>query len=133
MEDLTYKRTNANNVADSAEREAINAYAEGYKAYLDAGKTERETVSETVAMVEAEGYRPYELGAPIHPGDKLYYNNRGKSLFLLRAGTASLAENGVRILVAHVDSPRLDLKQVPLYESDNIAYLKTHYYGGTKR
>ena len=133
MEDLTYKRTNANNVADSAEREAINAYAEGYKAYLDAGKTERETVSETVAMVEAEGYRPYELGAPIHPGDKLYYNNRGKSLFLLRAGTASLAENGVRILVAHVDSPRLDLKQVPLYESDNIAYLKTHYYGGIKK
>lgn len=133
MEELTYKRTNANNTSSKEEREAINEYAEGYKAFLNAGKTEREVVAETIAMAEANGYKPYSMGDKINPGDKLYYNNRGKSLFLLNAGTADIAKEGVRILVAHVDSPRLDLKQVPLYEEGDVAYLKTHYYGGIKK
>ena len=133
MSDLFYKRTNANNTQSAEERLAINEYAEGYKAYLDAGKTEREVVANTVQMVEAAGYKAYTLGDTIRPGDKLYYNNRGKGLFLLRAGSADIAKEGIRILVAHVDSPRLDLKQVPLYEDSDIAYFKTHYYGGIKK
>jgi len=133
MSELTYKRTNANNVDTAEERAEINAYAEGYKAYLAAGKTEREVVEETIALIEKAGYKPYTLGAKIKKGDKLYYNNRGKGLFIIKAGKADIAKEGIRILVAHVDSPRLDLKQVPLYEDSDIAYLKTHYYGGIKK
>lgn len=131
--DLTYKRTNVYSAATAEERDAIMAYAEGYKKFLDSAKTEREAVATAVKMLEEKGYKPYALGDKISKGDKLYLNNRGKSLFILRAGTANIAQNGVRILVAHVDSPRLDLKQVPLYEKSGVAYLKTHYYGGIKK
>lgn len=131
--ELTYKRTNVYKVASADEVKAIMNYSEGYKKYLDNGKTERETVAETVAMAEKAGYKPYVLGSKINAGDKLYYDNRGKSLFLLKVGTANLAEKGIRIMVAHVDSPRLDLKQVPLYEKADMAFLKTHYYGGIKK
>ncbi len=131
--ELTYKKKNIYAVSDETELKRISEYCEGYKQFLDNGKTEREAVAETVKMAEKAGYKPYTLGDKINKGDKLYYNNRGKSLFLLRAGTANIAENGVRILVAHVDSPRLDLKQVPLYEKSDIAFLKTHYYGGIKK
>ena len=131
--ELTYQRKNIYAEADDAEKKKIADYAEGYKAFLDNGKTEREVVDETVAMLEKEGYKLFELGSKINKGDKLYYNNRGKGLFMLRAGTADISKHGVRILVAHIDSPRLDLKQVPLYEKADIAYLKTHYYGGIKK
>ncbi|MDE6200439.1 MAG: aminopeptidase [Clostridiales bacterium] len=131
--DLTYKRKNIYATADKAELKRIMDYAEGYKSFLDNGKTEREAVAYTVAMAEKAGYKPYTLGDKINKGDKLYYNNRGKALFILRAGKADIAKNGVRILVAHIDSPRLDLKQVPLYEKAGMAYLKTHYYGGIKK
>lgn len=131
--DLTYKRQNVYALADEQELKAISDYAEGYKRFLDNGKTEREAVKETIEMIEKKGYKPYTLGDKINTGDKLYYNNRGKSLFIVRAGKADVAKNGVRILVAHVDSPRLDLKQVPLYEKADMAYFKTHYYGGIKK
>ena len=109
---LTYKRQNAFKSASPEELKKIFDYNEGYKKYLDNGKTERETVTETIEMAKANGYTEYTLGDKINPGDKLYYNNRGKALFIIKAGKADLAKNGVRILVAHVDSPRLDLKQV---------------------
>ncbi len=131
--ELTYKRTNIYSVADEAEKKAIFDYCEGYKRFLDAGKTERETVRETIALLTSKGYKPYVLGDKIKKGDRLYYNNRNKGLFILKAGTADVAKCGVRILVAHVDSPRLDLKQVPLFEKADMAYLKTHYYGGIKK
>lgn len=131
--DYTYKRQNVYALADERQLGVISEYAEGYKKFLDNGKTEREVVAESVAMIEAQGYKAYVLGDKINPGDKLYYNNRGKGLFIIRAGKADVAKNGVRILVAHVDSPRLDLKQVPLYEKADMAYLKTHYYGGIKK
>lgn len=133
MDNIMYKKKNVYELADAAELKRIFEYCEGYKKFLDAGKTERETVAETIALIEKAGYKPFALGDKITKGAKLYYNNRGKSLFILRAGTADLKKNGVRILVAHVDSPRLDLKQVPLYEKADIAYLKTHYYGGIKK
>lgn len=131
--ELTYNKKNVYKVADEQSIDMINAYGEGYKAFLDASKTERETVETTVKMVEAQGYKPMTLGDKLNKGDKLYYNNRGKGLFLLRIGTADIATNGIRILVAHVDSPRLDLKQVPIFEKASIAYAKTHYYGGIKK
>ena len=131
--DLTYKRNHAFKGLSQDELKKIFDYNEGYKKFLDNGKTERETVAETIEMAKANGYKEYTLGTKIEKGDKLYYNNRGKALFLIKAGKADLAKNGIRILVAHVDSPRLDLKQVPLYESADMAFLKTHYYGGIKK
>ena len=131
--DLTYKRKNAFKCASPDELKKIFDYNEGYKKYLDNGKTERETVAETIEMAKAHGYKEYRLGDKINKGDLLYYNNRGKALFIIKAGKADLAKNGIRIMVAHVDSPRLDLKQVPLYESNDMAFLKTHYYGGIKK
>ena len=107
-------------------------YAEGYINYLNASKTEREGVAESLRMAEAAGYRPYSFGAPMKAGDKFYYNNRNKTLFLFRIGTEAI-ENGIRITAAHLDSPRLDLKQVPVYEENGICYFKTHYYGGIRK
>ena len=131
--ELTYKKQNVYAVASEDELAEIQAYSEGYKSFLNNSKTEREAVVSGIALVKAHGYREYHLGDKIKPGDKLYYNNRGKGLFILRAGKADLAKNGVRILVAHVDCPRLDLKQVPLYEKADMAFFKTHYYGGIKK
>ena len=107
-------------------------YAKGYVKFLDAAKTEREAVCEGVKLAEAAGYRPYTFGDPIKAGDKLYYNNRGKNIFLFSIGTEDI-NNGIRITAAHIDSPRLDLKQVPLYEDNGMCFLKTHYYGGIRK
>ena len=111
---------------------AAYEYAKGYAEFLDAAKTEREAVSECVRMAERAGYRPYRFGDPMKAGDKLYYNNRGKNIFLFRIGTEDINE-GVRITAAHLDSPRLDLKQVPVYEENGMCFLKTHYYGGVRK
>ena len=107
-------------------------YATGYVKFLDSAKTEREAVVLGIKMAEAAGYRPYRFGDKISVGDKLYYNNRGKNLFVFRVGTEPINE-GVRITCAHIDSPRLDLKQNPLFESSDMAFLKTHYYGGIRK
>ena len=107
-------------------------YATGYVKFLDSAKTEREAVVLGIKMAEAAGYRPYRFGDKISVGDKLYYNNRGKNLFVFRVGTEPITE-GIRITCAHIDSPRLDLKQSPLFESSDMAFLKTHYYGGIRK
>ena len=107
-------------------------YAAGYVKFLDGAKTEREAVDLGVKMAEAAGYRPYRFGDKISVGDKLYYNNRGKNLFVFRVGTEPI-NAGIRITCAHIDSPRLDLKQNPLFESADMSFLKTHYYGGIRK
>ncbi len=107
-------------------------YAKGYVKFLDAAKTEREAVVESVRIAEAAGYRAWSFGDPINVGDKLYYNNRGKNIFLFRIGTENI-NNGIRITAAHIDSPRLDLKPVPLYEENGMSFFKTHYYGGVRK
>ena len=112
--------------------EAMEAYCTGYKAYLDAGKTERLCAAETIRLAEAAGYRPFVRGMEIKAGDKVYVCNRGKAVMLAYIGTKSLAE-GVQISAAHIDSPRLDLKPTPLYEENELAYFKTHYYGGVRK
>lgn len=132
-EQLTYKKRNVYEEADAARIRQIYDYAEGYKCFLDAAKTEREATEEAISMAEREGYRSYCLGDPLKVGDKRYLNNRGRSLILFYVGEEAIEENGIRILASHIDSPRLDLKQVPLYEDAGMGFFKTHYYGGVKK
>ena len=115
-----------------ADEAAMKGYCDDYKKFLDNGKTEREVVDTVVALAESKGFRAFVRGMEIKPGDKLYRVNRGKAIMLAVVGTASLAE-GVNIGAAHIDSPRLDLKQNPLYEDAELAFLKTHYYGGIRK
>lgn len=133
MSELAYKRTNVYEVADEKLMKDIFDYAEGYKKFLDEGKTEREVCAYVVEAAKAQGYVPFKFGQKLKKGDKVYYNNRGKNLYLIKIGNADVAEDGIRIIASHIDSPRIDLKQVPLYEAENIALAKTHYYGGIRK
>ena len=114
----------------------LEALAKRYRAFLDAGKTERECVKESIRLAREAGYRSLEevqeSGAKLQAGDKVYASCMGKMLALFHIGTQPM-KNGMRILGAHVDSPRLDLKQNPLYEDTDMVYLDTHYYGGVKK
>ncbi len=129
---LFYKRKNAYNVLSDDEIKAADDFCEGYKHFIDVGKTEREACAEAVKIAESKGFKPFERGKKYCSGDKLYMNNRGKSIILAVIGSEPI-ENGVNIVAAHIDSPRLDLKQNPLYESEELGYFKTHYYGGIKK
>ena len=114
------------------QREEMNDYCRRYMAFMDACKTEREATAWAVREAQNRGYKPFAPGMDVKPGDKIYYNNRDKSIALAVIGTESLAK-GANICAAHVDSPRLDIKPNPLYEDAQIAYFKTHYYGGIKK
>ena len=130
--ELIYEKKTVYELAGKEIVDAAFAYAEGYKHYLDDGKTEREALKASIAMAEAKGYREYRLGDKISVGDKLYYNNRGKNLFVFSIGTEPI-NNGVRLTAAHIDAPRIDLKQCPLYEEGGMSFFKTHYYGGIRK
>ena len=114
------------------QREEMNAYCKRYAAFLDTCKTERESVAWAVETAEAHGFRPLVPGMELKPGDKVYRNNREKAITLAVIGSEPLNE-GANICAAHVDAPRMDLKPTPLYEDAEIAYFKTHYYGGIKK
>ena len=121
----------------NAEQEvALMALNEDYKKYLDNGKTERECITESVALAEAKGYRDLNeiiaKGETLKAGDKVYAVNMKKSIVLFHIGEKPMVD-GMNILGAHVDSPRIDVKQNPLYEDSDFAYLDTHYYGGIKK
>ena len=131
-EKVLYSPKNGYDRITEARRRDMEDYCKGYKAYLDAGKTERECVAEAIRQAKEQGFQPYERGMALAPGDKVYLSNRGKMLLLAVIGRKSLAE-GARITAAHIDSPRLDLKPNPLYEDSELAYLKTHYYGGIRK
>ena len=131
-EALFYTQKNGYDRISAEEKKACDAYCEGYKAFLDAGKTEREAVRAAIALAEQSGFKAYEPGMKLKSGDKVYCSNRGKALMLAVVGKKKL-DAGCVIAAAHVDAPRLDLKQLPLYESDELAYFKTHYYGGIKK
>lgn len=110
----------------------LNSLNEDYKKFLDAGKTERECVTEIIRQAERGGYRELSSVQRLNPGDKVYAAWMGKSIALFNIGENDL-EQGMNILGAHVDSPRMDLKQNPLYEESGFAYFDTHYYGGIKK
>ena len=131
--DLKYKRKNVYKEADGKELEKIYKFAEGYKKFLDNSKTERDAAIEAKKEAEAHGFKPFSFSEKLKPGDKRYFINREKNVFLISVGTEDVAKDGVRIMVAHVDSPRLDLKPNPMFEESGLCYLKTHYYGGIKK
>ncbi len=132
FEDLSYKRKNVYEALDDASRAEMFALCEEYKEFLDKGKTERECVKEAEKMALSNGFVPMESKAELKPGDKVYVINRKKNIFLAVIGSEDI-EKGINIVGAHIDSPRLDLKQNPLYEKTDMALLKTHYYGGIKK
>ena len=108
------------------------AFCEDYKDFLTKGKTERECVVEIIARLEAAGYAPFDPARKYKAGDKVYKNNRGKSVLITTFGTKPASE-GLRMNMAHIDCPRLDLKPAPLYEKNDLAFFKTHYYGGVRK
>jgi len=131
-ENLLYTRKNGAGKVSAEVLSAADDFCEGYKVFLDRGKTEREAVVQAVAMAEAKGFVPFESGKQYKAGDRVYKVNREKAILLAVIGTKPASE-GMLISAAHIDSPRLDLKPNPMYESDDLAYFKTHYYGGVKK
>lgn len=117
---------------EAGELDSLEKVCEDYRAFLDAGKTERECVTEIIRQAEEKGYRNLYTAEQLRPGDRVYAAWMEKSIALFQIGTEPL-ENGMNILGAHIDSPRIDVKQNPLYENDELAYLDTHYYGGIKK
>ena len=131
QEQLTWSAPHIGKDAPDHKEKAFK-YCEGYKKFLNAGKTERECVKEAVHMLKKAGYKPFDRTASYEPGDKVYYVNRSKAIIATTFGKKPLSE-GLHINGAHIDSPRLDLKPNPLYEKEDIAYFKTHYYGGIRK
>ena len=129
---LFYNKKNAYHLLKDDEIKKSNKFSEGYKKFLNAAKTEREAVKYAVSAAEEKGFVEYKPGMKLSAGDKIFYNNREKAIILAVIGTDSLAK-GARICAAHIDSPRLDLKQCPVYEDNELALFKTHYYGGIKK
>ena len=118
--------------ADAQEKEAIFNLSRKYMDFLNKAKTEREFIKEARKIADSNGYKDIMEFETLKPGDKIYFINREKSMYLAIIGEESI-EHGLHIIGSHVDSPRLDLKPNPLYEDTGLAYLKTHYYGGIKK
>ena len=131
-EELFLKKENGlKNISDEKWEKAID-FCEGYKAFLSKAKTEREAVKASVEIAEKAGFLPFDVNKKYTAGDKYYVNNRGKAIAFVVVGK-ELADAGVQITAAHIDSPRVDLKPNPLYEDTDLALFKTHYYGGIKK
>ena len=131
-EKLLSQRKNGYDRVPAQEIPAMERYCSLYKTFLHQGKTERECARVAVELAEKAGFKPYERGMELKPGDRIYRVNRGKSVMLAVIGKQSL-EKGAQIVAAHIDSPRLDLKPNPLYEDSELAFFKTHYYGGIRK
>ena len=129
---LFYEQKNGYDLIDTEEHLAVEDYCRDYMQYLNSSRTEREAVNNAISLAEGRGFVEYKPGMELQAGMKLYKNNRGKALMLAVIGKKPLSEGAV-IAGAHVDAPRLDLKQVTMYESDELCYFKTHYYGGIKK
>lgn len=131
-EKLFYNPKHASEVISHEETDKADAFCEEYKNFLNKAKTEREAVVYVLEKAKKNGFVEFDRAKKYNAGDKVYYNNRGKSIILAVIGKKGL-ESGTRLSAAHIDSPRLDMKQNPLYEDTEIAYFKTHYYGGVKK
>lgn len=129
---LFYEKKNGYDLIGTDEHVTAENYCRGYMAYLNNSRTEREAVANAIELARSCGFTEYRPGMALEPGMKLYFNNRGKALMLAVIGQKCLAEGAV-IAGAHVDAPRLDLKQIPMYETDELCYFRTHYYGGIKK
>ncbi len=131
-ETLLHAPKNGYDRITAQEAGAMEEYCRAYMQFLNAGKTERECVTEAIRQAEAAGYRAYTPGMALQAGDRIYVNNRGKSVVFAVIGREDLS-HGAQITAAHIDAPRLDLKPSPLYEDSELALFKTHYYGGIKK
>lgn len=132
MNKLVYKSKNIWENSDETEKKEIMAFSEEYKKFLSAGVTERLCVRETVKLAEKAGFKPLESFSSLKAGDCVYMVNRGKQVMFAKIGKKPISE-GVGLIAAHIDSPRLDLKPMPVVEDGGVAYFKTHYYGGIKK
>ena len=134
LKDMLFnKKENGIDFMTEDELNECDDFCEGYKEFLAECKTEREVAAWVEAIAQANGFQRFdEFGGELEPGAKVYYMNRGKSIILCVKGKRSI-KDGVRISAAHIDSPRIDLKQCPVYELDGLGYFKTHYYGGIKK
>ena len=131
-EELLTERKNGASKVDAETLQKADDFCEDYKAFLNRAKTEREAVAAAVQLAEQAGFTPFDLQRQYQPGDKVYLVNREKAAVFAVIGQKRSRE-GVRIAVAHIDSPRVDLKPNPLYEANDLAFFKTHYYGGIKK
>ncbi len=131
-EKLTFKKEHFSKAMSDEEILRADEFCEGYKDFLQEGKTERECVEYVLEKAAAKGFTEFDKTKTYKAGDKVYVNNRGKSVILAVMGKKG-AKEGVKIVASHIDSPRLDLKPTPLYEDSELAYFKTHYYGGIKK
>ena len=130
---LFNKNENGAEIMSESELKACDEFCEGYKEFLFKCKTEREVAAWAKEEAEKAGFKPFdEFGKPLKAGEKVYAANRGKAIILCVKGKKPINE-GVRISAAHIDSPRIDLKQRPVYEDGSLAFFKTHYYGGIKK
>lgn len=129
---MLYKKENGWKSVSEERKKEIFDFSEGYKKFLDLGKTERECVNLGIELAEKHGFKNAETLPTLKAGDKVYYVNRGKNLILAVIGSEDITK-GMNYIVSHVDSPRIDLKQRPLYESMELSYMRTHYYGGIKK
>ena len=133
LDKLSYKKQNVFETASAEKVKNIFDYSEGYRKYLDNSKTEREAVETSLEMLKKAGFSEYKLGDKLAVGDKRYLNQHGKSIAAFVIGENDIEKEGIRILAAHIDSPRIDLKQMPMYEDSGMGFFKTHYYGGVKK
>ncbi len=129
---MRYTRENGWKSATNEARKEIFDFSEGYKHFLNIGKTEREFVRESIKLAEENGFKSIEEFEGLKAGDKVYYINREKNIVLVVIGRKDILE-GINFVVSHIDCPRIDLKQNPLYEDSEYAMMKTHYYGGIKK
>jgi aspartyl aminopeptidase len=129
---LGYKNLNAWTQISEEEKRKVFDFAEGYKEFMTECKTERETAEKIIKIAEEYGFIDIEKVTNLKPGNKVYYNNKGKSVVLAVIGKESM-QKGIKAVASHIDSPRIDLKPNPLYEEGGLALFKTHYYGGIKK
>lgn len=132
VDNLIYKRENGYEVKNASRDKKIYNFCEGYKNFIGKAKTERVYVKDTIKVLESNGYKEFSRDMKIKKGDKIYFNNRNKALIAVEIGEDKI-DTGISMIGAHIDSPRLDLKPVPLLENSGLLYIKTHYYGGIKK
>ena len=130
--DLTYSTKNAWETFDSVEEKNVFSFCEGYKEFLNNAKTERLATKEAVKIAKENGFCELSSKDALKPGDKVYIVNRNKNVLLATIGKEDIL-NGINFVISHIDSPRIDIKQNPVYEDCDLALFKTHYYGGIKK
>ena len=133
IKDFSYVKKNYYELVDEKTKQEMFNFAQKYMTFINENKTEREITDSFYKMAKQNGFKDYDFGDKLTIGDKRIFINRNKGVVAFRIGKGDIEEIGMRIIVAHIDSPRIDIKQVPLYESDGLCFLKTHYYGGIKK